>query len=176
MSTGGGGGNLARIIRLSTTTLEPFHLGFPKLVTSYCDFHLDTFWRNFRRINLPGGCCSHRTRSHKNKLRLLTHVRFFRQNSLILSEVFCIGKGARIMKKIYHNCAKKFILLRRFDHKNTVFGISRNLSKSFQMTLNARKSCADSFLKIKTDDNRARFSRNQQNSEKFDREPRNSGL
>ena len=38
------------------------------------------------------------------------------------------------------------------------------------MTLNARKSCADSFSKIKIDDNRARFSRNQQNSEKFDSE------
>ena len=38
------------------------------------------------------------------------------------------------------------------------------------MTLNARKSWADSFLKIKIDDNRARFSRNQQNCEKFDSE------
>ena len=42
------------------------------------------------------------------------------------------------------------------------------------MTLIARKSCADSFLnkktKIKTKDNRARFSRNPQNSEKFDNE------
>ena len=38
------------------------------------------------------------------------------------------------------------------------------------MTLNARKSCADSFLKIKTNDNRARFSRYPQNSEKFDSE------
>ena len=38
------------------------------------------------------------------------------------------------------------------------------------MTLNARKSCADSFLKIKTNDNKARFSRNAQNSEKFDSE------
>ena len=38
------------------------------------------------------------------------------------------------------------------------------------MTLNARKLCADSFLKIKTNDNRARFSRNSQNSEKFDSE------
>ena len=38
------------------------------------------------------------------------------------------------------------------------------------MTLNGRKSCADSFLKIKTIDNRARFSRNPQNSEKFDSE------
>ena len=38
------------------------------------------------------------------------------------------------------------------------------------MTLNARKLCADSFLKIKTNDNLARFSRNSQNSEKFDSE------
>ena len=38
------------------------------------------------------------------------------------------------------------------------------------MTLNARKSCADSFLKIKTNDNRARFLRNPQNTEKFDSE------
>ena len=38
------------------------------------------------------------------------------------------------------------------------------------MTLNARKSCADSFLKIKTNDNQARFSRNPQNSEKFESE------
>ena len=36
------------------------------------------------------------------------------------------------------------------------------------MILNARKSCANNFLKIKTNDNRARFSRNPQNSEKFD--------
>ena len=38
------------------------------------------------------------------------------------------------------------------------------------MTLNARKSSADRFLKIKTDYDRARFSRNQQDSEKFDSE------
>ena len=38
------------------------------------------------------------------------------------------------------------------------------------MALNARKSSADSFLKIKTNDNRARFLRNPQNSEKFDSE------
>ena len=38
------------------------------------------------------------------------------------------------------------------------------------MTLNVRKLCADSFLKIKTNDKRARFSRNSQNSEKFDSE------
>ena len=45
-----------------------------------------------------------------------------------------------------------------------------NRQACFQMTLNARKSCGDSFLKIKIDDNLARFSRNQQNSEKFDSE------
>ena len=38
------------------------------------------------------------------------------------------------------------------------------------MALNARKSCADRFLKIKSNDSRARFSRNPQNSEKFDSE------
>ena len=38
------------------------------------------------------------------------------------------------------------------------------------MTLNGRKSRADSFLKIKTDDNRDRFSRNHQTREKFDSE------
>ena len=38
------------------------------------------------------------------------------------------------------------------------------------MILNARKSCADSVLKIKTPDNRARFSKNPQNSEEFDSE------
>ena len=38
------------------------------------------------------------------------------------------------------------------------------------MTPNARKSRADIFLRMKTDDNPARFSRNQQNSEKFDSE------
>ena len=38
------------------------------------------------------------------------------------------------------------------------------------MTLNARKSCADSFLKIKTNDNRARSLKTPQNSEKFDSE------
>ena len=38
------------------------------------------------------------------------------------------------------------------------------------MTLNARKSCPDSFSKIETNDNGARFSRNPQNSKKFDSE------
>ena len=36
------------------------------------------------------------------------------------------------MKKVYHNCAKRFIFLRRFDRKNTVFGISRNLNRMFR--------------------------------------------
>ena len=38
------------------------------------------------------------------------------------------------------------------------------------MAINVRKSWADSILEIKTDDNRARFSRNQQNSDKSDSE------
>ena len=78
-------------------------------------------------------------------------------------------KRSKDLEKIYRNRAKNFTFLRGFDRKNTVFEISRNLIRNacFQVTLNARKSCAYSFLKIKTDDNRARFSRNQQNSEKF---------
>ena len=35
------------------------------------------------------------------------------------------------MKKIYHNRAKHFTFLRRFDRVNTVFGISRNLIDQF---------------------------------------------
>ena len=38
------------------------------------------------------------------------------------------------------------------------------------MALNARKSCADNFLEIKTNDNRARVSRSPLNREKFDSE------
>ena len=76
------------------------------------------------------------------------------------------------LEKICHNRAKKFPFLRGFDCKNTLLEISRNLIRKacFQMTLNARKSWAYSFSKIKTDDNRARFSTYQQNSEKFDNE------
>ena len=67
---------------------------------------------------------------------------------------------------------KKLTSLRGFDHKNTVFEISRNLIRNdcFQMTPNAIGSCADSFLKIKTNHNRARFLRTQQSSEKFESE------
>ena len=55
-------------------------------------------------------------------LRLLAHVRFLRQDALILSEViFCVWKGARISKKICHNRAKKIIFLRGSDRKNTLF-------------------------------------------------------
>ena len=59
--------------------------------------------------NLPLEClfCLENTASGKTVtevppayLRLSTNVGFFRQNGLILSEVFCIWKGARIMKKI----------------------------------------------------------------------------
>ena len=40
------------------------------------------------------------------------------------------------------------------------------------MTLNARKSSVDSFLKIKTNDNLARFPRNPQNSENLSEKSR----
>ena len=102
----------------------------------------------------------------------MTYAGFFRQNGLILAEAFVYGKEQEPLKNIYHNRAKKFTFLRRFDCKNMVFEISRNLIRNacFQITLNARKSCVDSFLKIKTDDNRARFARNQQSSEKFESE------
>ena len=79
------------------------------------------------------------------------------------------------MKKIYRNRVKNH-LPKGVDHKNTAFGISRNLIRKacFQMTLNARKSCADSFLKIRTEDNRARFSRNQQTVKNSTAKPRNT--
>ena len=64
---------------------------------------------------------------------------------------------------IYHYRAKKFTIKHGFWNIE-----NSNRKVCFQMTLNARKSCADSFLKIKTDDNRARLSRNQQNNEKLD--------
>ena len=87
-------------------------------------------------------------------------------------------RSKTLEKKSYHNQAKKFTFLRGFDRKNTAFEISRNLIQNacVQMTLNARKSCADSFLKIKTDDNRARFSRNQQTVKNSRAKPQNSGL
>ena len=44
---------MACAIRLSSTTLEPFHLGFPKFVTSYL-YPLDTLSQNVRRIDVPG--------------------------------------------------------------------------------------------------------------------------
>ena len=76
------------------------------------------------------------------------------------------------LEKKYITTVQKITFLREFDRKNTVFEISRNLIRNacFQMTLNVRKSCADSFLKIKNDDNRGRFSRDQQSSEKFESE------
>ena len=40
---------------------------------------------------------------------------------------FVYGKKQESSKNIYHNTYKKFTFLRRFDCKNMVFGISRNL-------------------------------------------------
>ena len=51
---GGGGGFLARTIRLSTTTLKRLYPAPPNLVT-FCFYLLDTFWQNFSKIDSPGG-------------------------------------------------------------------------------------------------------------------------
>ena len=51
---GGGGGFLARTIRLSTTTLKRLYLAPPNVVT-FCFYLLDTLWQNFSKIDLPGG-------------------------------------------------------------------------------------------------------------------------
>ena len=54
---GGRGGFLARAIRLSAITLEPFHLGSPNFLTS-----LFTLWTHCGEISgkliFQGGCCS----------------------------------------------------------------------------------------------------------------------
>ena len=74
-------------------------------------------------------------------LRMLSHVGFFRQNGLILSEVSLYMEESKNLEKICHNRAKKFTFLRGFDRKDRLFEISRNLIRKacFQMTLNARK-------------------------------------
>ena len=73
-------------------------------------------------------------------LRLLTYVRFFRQNGLILSEVFCIWKKQESRKKNMSEPWKKFTFLKGFDSKNTIYEISKNLIQKacFQMTQNAK--------------------------------------
>ena len=66
------------------------------------------------------------------ELRLLTHVGFLRQNGLILSEVFLFMERSKNHEKKYIiTVQKKLTFLRRVDHKNTVFGISRNLIDKF---------------------------------------------
>ena len=61
-------------------------------------------------------------------LRLLTDVGFLRQNSLIFSEIFLYMERSKNQEKKYIiTVQKNFTFLRRFDHKNTVLGISRNL-------------------------------------------------
>ena len=66
------------------------------------------------------------------QLRLLTHVGFLRENGLILSEVILyMGRSKNHEKKYIKTVQKNFTFLRRFDHKNTVFGISRNLIDKF---------------------------------------------
>ena len=77
------------------------------------------------------------------------------------------------MKEKYIITVQKKIHLpeKVWPQKHGFWNIERsNRQACFPMTLNATKSSADSFLKIKTNNNRARFLRNQQNSEKFDSE------
>ena len=64
----------------------------------------------------------------ENHLRLLTYVGFFRQNCRILSEVpLYMGRSKNPEQKHIITVQKEFTFVRRFDCKNTVFGISRNL-------------------------------------------------
>ena len=55
------------------------------------------------------------------------------------------------MKNIYITVQKNFSFLRRFDRENSFWNIEKsNRQTCFQMTLNTRKSYADSFFfKIK---------------------------
>ena len=46
---------------------------------------------------------------------------FFRKHDLILSEVFWYMDRSKSLEKKFHNRAKKFIFLRRFDPRNTLF-------------------------------------------------------
>ena len=48
--TYGGGGFLARTVRLSSTTLKRLYLAPPNLVT-FCFYLLETFWQNFSNID-----------------------------------------------------------------------------------------------------------------------------
>ena len=68
----------------------------------------------------------------RHQLRLLTHVGLFRQNCLILSEVVLYMEKSKNLEKNYIiTVQKNFTFLRRFDRKNTVFTISRNLIDKF---------------------------------------------
>ena len=54
---GGGGGFLARTIRLLTITLRRLYLA-PENLATFSFYLLDTFWQNFIKIDSPGGCCN----------------------------------------------------------------------------------------------------------------------
>ena len=61
-------------------------------------------------------------------LGLLTGLGFcLKTGSYTIRSAFYVGKGARTSEKMFHNCAKNFTFLRRFDCKNMFFEISRNL-------------------------------------------------
>ena len=81
-------------------------------------------------------------------------------------------------EKKYIITVQKTYLPEEVDRKNTFFwNIEKSNRKACcQMTLNARKSCADSFLKIKTDDNPARFQEINKTVKNSTAKPRNSSL
>ena len=71
LPTGGGGrgGFLARAIRLSAITLEPFHLGSPNFLTSLF-YALDTCGEiSGIKLIFQGGCCSNFSSKGSSKIR-----------------------------------------------------------------------------------------------------------
>ena len=62
-------------------------------------------------------------------LRLLTYFGFFSKTWSELSEVFWYMERSKNLEKNFHNRAKKFIFLRRFDRRNTFLGIDKSNSK-----------------------------------------------
>ena len=60
-------------------------------------------------------------------LRLLTDVRFFRQNGLIRLEDFWYMERGKNLEKNHVIAAQKITFLRVFNRKNTLFEIVRNL-------------------------------------------------
>ena len=75
-------------------------------------------------------------------IKVLTSVGFFsKTGSDTFRSVLVYGKEQQSRKNIFHNSAKKFNFLRRFDRRNTE---KSNSKCCFHMALNARQSPKDS--------------------------------